>query len=216
MVVSLTAALVVAVAAFYGWRFWTAHTNRGRAVEILCWIEKSLCGHGHVTGIRWLTKSEFEVPLRLASNVFVRSNVRVKIADEKLLWHGLKRETAIEPETMTFHADLDYKPAFNMELNNLRFFARSKKDNDLSSPSWQFEKFEPIVLTTRLDWEKELTAAMQSVLGVEQKEDFQIIFRKTSPNFSVTLPLEKITPGSELPVFELLNSIATYSSAQAS
>ena len=116
---------------------------------------------------------------------------------------------------MTFHADLDYRPAFNIDLKNMRFFARSKKDNDLNSPAWQFEKFEPVVLTTRLDWEKELTAAMQSVLGVEQKEDFQVTFRKTSPNFSVTLPLEKITPGSELPVFELLNSIATYSSAQA-
>ena len=168
-----------------------------------------------MTGIRWVSKTEFEVPLRLMSNVFNRATVRVNIGSKKP-FQWLKRNSTPEPETMTFLADLDYKPAVNVEMNNMRWFARSKKDNDFDSPGWQFEKFDPVVLTTRLDWEKELTSAMQSVLGVEQKEDFQVIFRKTSPHFSVTMPLEKITPGSELPVFELLNSIATYSSAEAS
>lgn len=214
-VVAISIAVLLASAGFYAWRFWSSHSSKGRAVQILYWIEKSLCGHGHVTGIKWISRSEFEVPLRLMSNVFNRATVRVNIHEDRP-FRWFQRNASPEPETMTFLADLDYKPAVNVEMNNMRWFARSKKVNDLNAPGWRFEKFEPVVLTTRLDWEKELTAAMQSVLGVEQKEDFQVVFRKTSPHFSVTLPLERITPGSELPVFELLNSIATYSSAQTS
>jgi hypothetical protein len=98
----------------------------------------------------------------------------------------------------------------------MRWFARSRKDNDPTGPGWSFERVEPVVLTTRLTWEKEVTAAFQSMMHVENKEDLQVTFRKTSPHFSVTLPLEKITPSAELPVFEMLNTIAAVNSTEAS
>jgi hypothetical protein len=202
----------VAIALFI-WRYWSSHSSKGRAVQILYWIEQFLCGHGHVTGIKWISKSEFEVPLRLVSNVFNRAGVRVKMAKGGLPW---RKNNRAEAETVTFYSDLDYRPAFNVELNNMRWFARSCKDNDPSGPGWNFERVEPVVLTTRLTWEKEITAAFQSMMHVENKEDLQVMFRKTSPHFSVTLPLEKITPSAELPVFEMLNAIATVNSAEAS
>ena len=122
-VLGLSISIVLAAAAFavYAWHFWSAHTNKGRAVQILYWIEQFLCGHGHVTGIRWISKSEFEVPLRLMSHVFKGASVRVKIAESRLPW---RRSETNEPETMTFRSDLDYKPAFNVELNNMRWFAQ--------------------------------------------------------------------------------------------
>lgn len=173
-------------------------------MQILYWIEQFLGGHGHVTGMKWTSGSEFEVPLRLASGVFNRARVRVKIAPASLPW-----ERAGNAETMTFSADLDYKPAFDAELANMRWFARSRKDNDLTAPGWKFENIAPVVLTTRLTWEREITSAFQTMMQVENKEDLQVVFRKTSPHFSVTLPLEKITPGADAPVFEMLNAIAT-------
>jgi hypothetical protein len=217
-VLGLSISILVAAAAFafYAWQFWSTHNSKGRATQILYWIEHFLCGHGHVTGIKWISKSEFEVPLRLVSNVFNRASVRVQMADGKVLWKWSRRTAAEDAETITFRADLDYKPAFNVELNNMRWFARSTKDNDPTGPGWTFESVAPVVLTTRLDWEKEVTAAFQSMMTVENKEDLQVRFCKTSPHFTVTLPLAKITPGSEMPVFELLNSIATVSSAEAS
>ncbi len=210
----LTISIVVAAAAlaFYGWQFWSTHSNRGRAVHILCWIEQFLGGHGHVTGIRWISKSEFEVPLRLVSNVFNRASVRVKITSARVPWKLLKKAGAGEAETLTFRADLDYRPAFSAELRNMRWFARSAKENNPSAPGWKFESVTPVVLTTRLNWEREITAAFQSMMAIENKEDLQVTFRKTSPHFSVTLPLEKINPGSDVPLFEMLNSIATVSS----
>ncbi len=204
--------LAAAAFAFYGWQFWSTHSNKGRAVHILCWIEQFLNGHGHVTGIRWISKSEFEVPLRLASHVFNRASVRVNIASARAPWNLFKKAAAAEAETLTFRADLDYRPAFSAELRNMRWFARSTKDKSPSAPGWKFESVTPVVLTTRLNWEREITAAFQSMMAVENKEDLQVTFRKTSPHFSVTLPLEKIDPGSELPLFEMLNSIATVSS----
>jgi hypothetical protein len=218
-VLVLSLSLVLATAAIYsGWRFYSAYSNNGRAVQILYWIDQFLCGHGHVTGINWTSKSEFEVPLRLASNVFHRAKVKVKIANSRVPW--FKRKTSPEAETLSFCADLDYRPALNVDLNNMRWFARSSRDNNPTAPGWKFESVTPVLLTTRLDWGKEMTAAVQQMLSVANKEDLQVTFRKVSPHFCVTLPLEKITPrselGSEMPLFELLNSIATVSSAEAS
>lgn len=206
-IVVMAAALV-----FCGWQFWARHSNKGRAVNILCWIEQFLCGHGHVTGIRWLSQSEFEVPLRLVSNIFNRASVHVKIAHARVPWNLFRQHSGSDVETLTFRADLDYRPAFTAELRNMRWFARSTKEKSPSEPGWKFESVTPVVLTTRLTWEREITAAFQSMMSVENKEDLQVTFRKTSPNFSVTFPLEKITPGSEVPLFEMLNSIATVSS----
>jgi hypothetical protein len=131
LVLGITIFLAGAALATYAWRFWSSHSNKGRAVQILYWIEQFLCGHGHVTGIKWVSKQEFEVPLRLVSNVFKGASVRVKIAQASVPWR--KPEHA-ETETVTFHADLDYRPSFNVELNNMRWFARSRKDNDPTGP----------------------------------------------------------------------------------
>jgi hypothetical protein len=210
---SISIFLASVAISFFVWRYWSSHSTKGRAVQILYWIEQFLCGHGHVTGIKWLSQSEFEVPLRLASNVFNRASVRVKMTTPTMSW---RKRPCGETETVTFLADLDYRPAFNVQLNNMRWFARSRKDNDPTGPGWSFERVEPVVLTTRLTWEKEVTAAFQSMMHVENKEDLQVTFRKASPHFSVTLPLEKITPSAELPVFEMLNAIATVNSAEAS
>jgi hypothetical protein len=210
---SISIFLASVALATFAWRYWSSHSTKGRAVQILYWIEQFLCGHGHVTGIKWISKSEFEVPLRLVSNVFNRAAVRVKMTESGLPWRKVVNS---QGETMTFYADLDYRPAFSVELKNMRYFARSRKENDPTEPGWTFERIEPVVLTTRLTWEKEITAAFQSMMQVENKEDLQVKFRKTSPHFSVTLPLEKITPSAELPVFEMLNAIATVNSAEAS
>src|SRR5207244_5018088 len=70
-----------------------------------------------------------------------------------------------EPETLTFQADFDLQPNFNLELQNRRWFARTQKNLNLDNPGWQFEGCLPVVLTTKLDWQRELTTAMQSVLA---------------------------------------------------
>jgi hypothetical protein len=199
------------------WYLWSVRSNRVRAVQVLYWIENALDGQGHVTGIRWISISEFEVPVRLASKMFRRASVLVKISAYKkpISWF-LAQLQEPEPETLTFQADFDLQPSFNLELQNRRWFARTQKNLDLETPGWEFEACLPVVLTTRLDWQRELTTAMQSVLAVEQRENMQVSFQSSSPHFSATLPLEAITPESHMPVFDLLKEIAARASAKTS
>jgi hypothetical protein len=199
------------------WYFWSARSNRLRAVQVLYWIENALAGKGHVTGIRWISLSEFEVPVKMASKLFRHPSILVKISAYKVPVNWIIahfREP--EPETLTFRADFDPHPAFNLQLQNRRWFARSQKTLDLDAPGWQFESCLPVVLTTRLDWQKELTTAIQSVLAVEQRENMQVEFQESSPHFRATVPLEAITPESQMAVFELLGSIASRATAKAS
>jgi hypothetical protein len=188
-----------------------------RAVQVLYWIENALGGQGHVTGIRWISISEFEVPVRLASKMFRRASILIKIsAYKKPISWLLERVQEPEPETLTFQADFDLQPNFNLELQNRRWFARTQKNLNLDNPGWQFEGCLPVVLTTKLDWQRELTTAMQSVLAIEQRENVQVTFQTTSPHFSATVPLEAITPESHMPVFDLMKEIAARASAKAS
>jgi hypothetical protein len=213
----ITLYLVVGIGTASIWYFWSVRSNRLRAVQILYWIENSLSGQGHVTGIKWTSLSEFEVPVKMASKLFRRASILVKISSYKVPINWiLARFQEPELETLTFQADFDLHPTFNLQLQNRRWFARSQKNLDVEAPGWHFENCVPVVLTTRLDWEKELTSAIQSVLAVDERENMQVEFRKSSPHFSATVPLEAITPESQMAVFELLGAIASRASAKAS
>ncbi|MCU1285472.1 MAG: hypothetical protein JWO13_1822 [Acidobacteriales bacterium] len=209
--------LLVGVGTAAIWYFWSVRSNRQRAVQILYWIENALGKQGHVTGIRWHSVSEFEVPVRMASKLFRKSSILVKISSYRIPINWLlARINEPEAETLTFQADLDLHPTFNLELQNRRWFARSQKNLNVEGPGWQFEGCVPVVLTTRLDWQKELTTAIQSVLAVDQRENLQVQFRQSSPHFTATVPLDAITPESQMAVFDLLGSIVSRASAKAS
>ncbi len=200
------------------WYLWSVRANRNRAVSILHWIENALGGQGHVTGIRWINQSEFEVPLRLASSPFRKSKLVVTLAPREFplnwLMGKLRKE---QTETLTFTADLELKPVLTLEVQSMRWFARSRKDADPTKGNWDFECGSPVVLTTRPDWRKEVAAIVQSMVNCEQRDNLQLQFRKTSPHFRATVPLEAIKPAEQdtWNIFETLRSIATGASAKA-
>jgi hypothetical protein len=73
-----------------------------------------------------------------------------------------------------------------------------------------------VVLTTRLDWQKEVTGMMQSLMACAHREDLNLEFRKSSPHLVLTMPLEKIRPGSDSCIFEVLRTVAEGVSEKAS
>ena len=168
-----------------------------RALRALRWIENSLGTAGHVSGMRWLNETQFEVPLKIAHPIFQRAYIEVSLRPLAVPF-GRKA-----PETITFHADLDHTPGFSMAFENLRWFARTDKNLSSDAPGWQVASSAPVVLTTRLDWEKDVTNAIYAVLHSDRREHVNVVFRRKSPNFSATFPLEAISPESPEP-FEFL------------
>lgn len=188
---------LLGAAAFCAAWYWLAvRHNRRRALQVLRWIESALAGQGQVSGIRWLAHSRFKVPLRLRCGVFHRAWMLVDLNPREMPLHWLWSNPAGRKDVLTFQADLDLPPSFSLEVHNFRLLARTPN----SSPdSWGSERFEhtgPFVISTRADWQKEISSAMTSLVNPESREFLDINFQRSSPHFSVRLPLASIAPDS--------------------
>jgi hypothetical protein len=187
-------AVLVLMALFYGGWYWISVCRaRRRAALILRWIQSSLAGQGRVVGMRWLSVSRFKVSLRLAGSLFQQAWMLVELGrgETPLMW--LWSQLTGQQDRLTFQADLDWAPAFSLDVHNFRWFARSSRKNNLGGPGWTFEQTGPFVISTRMAWPKEITSAMSS-LGTCSREFLNVNFSRRSPHFSVTLPLESISP----------------------
>ncbi|HEY6248498.1 MAG TPA: hypothetical protein VI685_00980 [Candidatus Angelobacter sp.] len=180
-----------------GWVVWSRlsqRRNRRRALQVLRWIEAALAGQGHVAGIRWLDASHFKVPLRLTSGLFRRAWIMVEFSPCTMPIHWVLSKLNSRQDQITFEADLDLPPSFSLEVYNFRWFARSSKKTSPGSGDWTFEQTGPFILSTRMEWQKEVTRAMSSITEPCSREFSNIRFQRRSPHFSASMPLETISP----------------------
>jgi hypothetical protein len=205
----------VALAILVVWHFYHARTSRHRAFQILGWIEELLYGHGHVANIKWENSSSFSLPLRLRTHTFRNASLRVKLVPRELPLQWMKAKLKEQKETLIFQADLDWAPPVSLELQSYRMFARSRKELSPDTPGWNFEQTTPFILTTRKDWQKEITSVISSVLSCQERQFLSIAFSPNSPHFTATLSLDSITPGSPYrnEIFSSLRELATGASA---
>lgn len=214
----LVASLILAVAGCVVWYLVATRYSRRRAGEIGRWIQAALAGQGHITAVRRISSSRLRVPIRLTHGVFRQAIVLVDMIPYEMPFHWLMSKMKGQSETLTFQADLDLPPAFAMHIENFRWYARSSRRNPRSASGWTFEQAGPVVISTRSDWQKEISSTMTS-LGRGNTHDFlSIDFQRRSPHFSVTLPLETISPDSPVRscVFESMKELASNSSASLS
>ena len=197
------------------WRFYYARRSRQRAFQILGWIEELLYGQGHVANIKWENSSSFSLPLRLRAHTFHNASLRVNLVPRELPLKWITAKLKEQPETLVFQADLDWAPPVSLELQSYRMFARSRKELSPDTPGWNFEQTTPFVLTTRKDWQKEITSVMSTVLSCQERQFLSIAFSPDSPHFTATLALDSIAPGSPYrnEIFSSLRELATGASA---
>jgi hypothetical protein len=188
--------ILAAVVFCAAWYWFAMRHNRRRALQVLRWLESALAGQGQVAGIRWIARSQFKVPLRLRHSGFNRAWVVVDLPPRELPLHWLLSKASGQREILTFEADLELPPAFNLQVHNFRWLARSGRSIPNGNVPWKFEQAGPFVVSTRRDWKKEISSAMVALAKGDHREFLKINFQRRSPHFSVTLPLETIAPGS--------------------
>lgn len=205
----------VAAVACAIWYWFATRYSRRRAGEVARWIEAALAGEGHVAGIRWVSSSRFQVPLRLAHGMFRRASVLVDMAPCELPLQWLMGKIRARQELLTFQADFDLPPVFCLHVQNFRWFARSSRKAPKANSGWVFERTSPVVISTRSDWQKEVSSAISSLAQGQSHDFLTINFQRRSPHFCATLPLEAIAPGSPTRsfVFESMRELASNSSA---
>lgn len=197
------AAVVVA------WYFIFVRYNRNRAIQVLHWIESSLGGHGHVTGIRWSTPSRFQVPVRLSTTVFRHATMRVEITPREMPIRWLMGWLRRRPETLTFEADLDCAPGFNLVVRNHRWWGRTSRKLSLDPKRWVFEQTTPLLLTTRQAHPGNTPPMLNALLRCREKDFLKLLFRRSSPHFSATLPLETVAAPDGENLLDLLLEVAS-------
>ena len=194
--VVLTIFLIAAAALCVTWYCVSVRRKRRKAREVLRWIQSSLTGRGHVAGISWISPSRFRVPLRLTCGVFQRAWVLVELNTQQTPVQWLFNKIKGGREVLKFQADLDCPPAFTLQMQNFRWFARSSRKLSIERPGWQFERLQPVMISTKPELQPEIACTMISLSKGDSGDFLEVSFQRRSPHFSVTLPLESLAPGS--------------------
>lgn len=197
------------------WHLLFLRLNRREAGRVMEWVRAALAGKGQVVAIRWLGASIFQVALHLDTSLLQHPALTVCLVPREMPLQWLRRWWCGEPATITFAADLEIAPAFNLEVHQHRWSGRSRKRLSLDPARWEFEQVTPLIMTSRACWERDVAAMMNALQSCRDRELLKLSFRRTSPHFSATIPLNCISPegraGSNL--FDTLKELAAGASA---
>lgn len=196
------------------WYFVFLRYNRRKSIAVLQRIRIAFAGHAQIVGIRWTGASYFHIRLRVLSHLFQHASIAVHLHPRELplnwAWVRLKNRQ----ETLTFEADLEFPPVFNLEVQNHRWCGRTRRfPKDGSGIA--LEHCGPFVLTTRHDWQREITTMMNALVASRDSDFLSVSFRRTSPHFSATVSLDSLLPESdcEAQMFDVLRELASCASA---
>ncbi|MGZ4815719.1 MAG: hypothetical protein ACXVZV_09935 [Terriglobales bacterium] len=193
-----------------GWYVAFVRYNRRRASEVLLWIRTAFCGHAQILGVHWSSPSRFRVKLRVVPHGFQHSYVDVRLLPREFFLNWLISKIRKQQEIATFEADLDSAPLFNLEVHNQRWCGRSRRNAKLNPRRGIVETFGPMVITTRHDWQREITAMIDALVASRDSDFLSVHFRRRSPHLSATVPLASLVPQNKNAnqVFHVLRELA--------
>jgi len=207
--------LIAAVTLCMTWYCVAVRHKQRKAREVLRWIQSALAGRGQVIGISWTGAAKFRVPLRLTCGIFQKAWVLVEIEAQQTPVQWLFNKLKKQPELVTFHADLDFPPAFSLHVHNFRWVARSSRRTPANHTGWKFECLQPLIISTRPEQQKEIACTMASLTRNDSSEFLNVSFQRSSPHFSATVPLESLAPESPARtcMFDAMRELAGSASA---
>jgi hypothetical protein len=192
------------------------HILRQRVLFLLRWVDDSLAGHGHISSIRWVSARQIEVPVRLRSGVLRKACFSFSLPGS-LTWELIRnRFRKPQDASIEFTADLDATPGFAVEMRTMRWFARSRPNLE-PTENWNFVSADPILITTKLEWEKEINRAFQALMSSHRGCGLDLRFQRKSPHFVARFEVDchsKEQPFGH-PFLNILLSVAGGASAPA-
>jgi hypothetical protein len=207
--------LAVGTTAALLWYPFFRRYNRRQGEQVVVWIESALAGTGEIVTISWQGPSLFKVTLRLDTGLLHQLALVVSLAPRQRPLRWLRQWWRREPPTITWQADLDIPPAFNLEVGRHQWSGRSRRRLVPNPKGWTFQPLTPLILISRRGWPREVVAMMNALLSCRECEMLSVAFHQTSPHFSAVIPLACISPEGRAGtnVFETLRELAAGASA---
>lgn len=184
----LTAAAVLVL-----WHYLLGRYNRRRGIAALRWVEAACSGKGGIVEARWRDTSRLQARLGFSGHWLENARVTVRLLPRALPLQWLLSLWRKQQETVTFEADLDYAPAFQLEI--FRHLWLTHKDSSIVKPSrkWTISRPGPVILTTRTHWAQELTPVVNTLMSTRGHTLMSVRIRPKSPHLAATVALDALS-----------------------
>ena len=209
---AVAADVLIALVLVTLWYYGFVRYNRKKAEQLLHWICAAGGREGTVACVRRVSASCFHLQLQFPDEDFREAHMKVQFLPREMPLNWLISHVRGKQEALTFEADLNCAPAFNLEVRNYRW---RKRGEFRASEGAMVVRTGPVVLTTRGDWQQDLTHMMNGLLASRDCNFERVEFRRDSPHFSATLPLKSIDLECDGAgqLFEALRELAAGASA---
>ncbi len=211
---AVAADVLIALALVTIWYLGFLGYNRKKAQKLWRWIAAASGDEERVAYVRWANVSCFYLKLQFPAEDFREARMKVQLLPREMPLNWLLSRLRGQQEALTFEADLNCAPAFNLEVRNYRWRKRSSSRVGRRD-SLVAVRTGPVVLTTRGDWQQDLCHMMDGLLASRDCNFEHVEFRRRSPHFSATVQLRTLDLASDCAgqLFEALHKLATGASA---
>lgn len=175
------------------WFLLLSRHNHRKGTLVLRWVEAACATRGRVTDTRWLGRSCLQAHLSFAAHWFENARVTIKLLPRPLLVQWLISIWRRQKETVTFEADLEESPNFQLDISRHRWLTQKPKEISNPKRNWTVSRPGPVVLTTRTQWTHELSPLVNTLMTSRGHNLLTVRFRPDSPNISATIPLEALS-----------------------
>lgn len=207
-------AVCAATAVVVAWYLIFSRYNRRRGALVLQWVESACATRGRLVETKWLNASRLQAHFSFATHWFENARITIKLLPRPIPIQWILCLWRRQKETLTFEADLDYSPGFQLEISRHRWLTQKPKEISNPERNWTISRPGPVVLTTRTEWTHELTPVVNTLMTSRGHSLVTVRFRPDSPNLAATIPLEALADEEATAAFlNVLRDLASGASA---
>jgi hypothetical protein len=175
------------------WYYCLVRYNRRKGAAALHAVEAACHGKARVTEARWLDVCQLQARLSFATHLLDNSKVTIRLFHRPMPIQWLISLWRKQRETVTFEADLDYVPGFQLEVFRHRWVTHKNAASGRNSKDWTITRPGPIVLTTKTQWTQELTPVVNTLITSRGQDLLVVRFRTESPHLVAVVGLDALS-----------------------
>jgi hypothetical protein len=175
------------------WFFYFTRYNRRKGASALRWVESACSSKGHLLDARWFGVALLQARFGFASHWFDNARVTIRLQPRPIPFKWFVSIWRRQKETLTFEADLDYAPNFQLDVFRHRWLSKRYSNLAVESRDWSVSRPGPVVLTTRTRWTQELSPVVNTLMTSRGHNLLSVRFRSESPHIAATVPLEALS-----------------------